>query len=582
MKNYVKLILTLLVITPCAFAQESVTQLQENYSGNVSWEESSGTLTFLSTGTINFPWKKGTKEQAQSNLENWLKHNFWSVPKTVKKIVIEENVTVTGAFWFNGTCAIEGKNRETSVVYGTDISGWTEGGNEYGTDPNEWKYCQFQNEGKGGTLTIENLTSKNPFAYHIRACNVKAFVKNCNFIDNRGGHSNHSDGFLGGDGSLVENCYFETGDDIFKVYFDYTVRNCTVNMVQNTVPIQLGWGSYSNNAVGTFENLTITGNSGRGSDSNAIIAGSYNGSYNVTVNINGIKVKNPNASWVSLQGSTKVNGTVQNADISIGRFWSVRNSGTCNMLICNVQTGASTTQKVFKCNGVDPEPTEEFITLEAESKSDWSGTNLKSDTYCTPHIGGISDGYWLKYSNFDFEKGCDKFIVYATSGYDRPGSSIEVRLDSPDGPLAGQTAISKTAGWCDYQEFSGNLTGANGVHDLYIVAKVDESQPEKNDIFDIDWFKFRKSASPSAMNNYEIQKIKIFPNPASEYFFIQSENIMLPYNLDLTTLDGRTIFSELISEENSKINLENLNYKGMLVVKVIAGNHSFADKIIIM
>jgi hypothetical protein len=34
-------------------------------------------------------------------------------------------------------------------------------------------------------------------------------------------------------------------------------------MITNSVPIQLGWGNYSNGAVGTFRNLRVFGDGGR-------------------------------------------------------------------------------------------------------------------------------------------------------------------------------------------------------------------------------------------------------------------------------------------------------------------------------
>lgn len=328
-------IVTGLLLCLNLFAEESVEQLIENYSGKASWNKKSKTITFESTGTIYFPWKTGDN----TDLKNDHKNHFWEIPASVKKIVINENVTVTGAFHSFADIEIVGKNRKTSVVYGTDLQTWTDKNNPGGIDLKEWYYCQFQSF--DGTIRISNLTSLNPFSYHIRSWRSVAHVKDCDFIDNRGGHHNHSDGFSGGDGSTVDNCYFETGDDVFKIYFDNTITNCTINMVTNTVPIQLGWGPYSNGAVGTFKNLTIIGNSGRHNDDNAIIAARYEGSYTVTVNIDGCKIENPNAAWVSLMGATKVLGTVKNADIKIKSFWNqkdkARTTGTCEMIICGTK-----------------------------------------------------------------------------------------------------------------------------------------------------------------------------------------------------------------------------------------------------
>jgi len=302
---------------------QTVTELQNNYSGKTIWDAASGTLTFTNTGTINF------------NKQNY-KNAYWDVPQNVTNIIINENVTVTGAFHTFYNCTIQGKNRKTSVVFGTNEKRWADNRNL-----DEWNYCQFQNW--GGVLNIKNLTSLNSFAFHIRGWGKVNHVKSCDFIDNRGGSGNHSDGFEGGDGSTVDDCYFETGDDIFKIYFDNTITNCTINMIENCVPIQMGWGNYSNGAVGTFKNLKITGTSGRWSpnQTNGVIVGAT-GTYSITVNINGCYIENPNATLFMLQGTgMTMKGKIDDAYIKVKQYTQTQyNKGSIQTVICN------TTQKL--------------------------------------------------------------------------------------------------------------------------------------------------------------------------------------------------------------------------------------------
>lgn len=177
-------------------------------------------------------------------------------------------------------------------------------------------------------MKISNLTSLNPRAYHVRGWSKIVHVKFCDFIDRRGGHGNHSDGFVGGDGSTVHNYYVESGDDIIKVYFDITVTDTTIKMVQNSLPIQLGWGNYSDKAVGSFKNLTALGNSGRGAEGNAIISG-RKGRYDVTINIDGCHIENPNGTPVSLrEDSMTLCGAITNAHIKLKSYAGKYQSGT--------------------------------------------------------------------------------------------------------------------------------------------------------------------------------------------------------------------------------------------------------------
>lgn len=319
----------LLLVTAGVWAYgQSVAQLQQHYTGETHWERDSGVLTFKSSGTLYFPDKTGKG----NDLENDQKNHFWQVPKVVKSIHIAENTTVTAAFHTQSDVRIEGENRKTSVIFGTDLQMWADKNNPGGQDLKEWHYAQLQNF--RGTMWVKNLTLLNPFSYFVRGFGPVIHVDSCDFIDDRGGLHNHSDGFCGGDGSTVKNSYFECGDDVFKVYFDNEITDCTVKMIDNSVPIQLGWGNYSDGAKTSFKNLTVIGDSGRANSDNAIISG-RKGSFTVTLHIDGLKANNPNAVLVSLWDRTMtLNGTIGNAKINVGKYSNRRTSGTDNLTIC--------------------------------------------------------------------------------------------------------------------------------------------------------------------------------------------------------------------------------------------------------
>ena len=314
--------IALLAIHSLTLNAQSVSELQNSYSGTTDWNSATGTLTFTSSGTVTFI---GKAEPAKTH--------FWEVPTEVKTIVIEENDTVTCAFHTSSTITIKGENRKTSVVYGTDMRSWAQNNNV-----KAYKHCQFQNF--GGTMTITNLTSLNPFGFHVRGWGKLMMVSDCDFLDTRGGAGNHSDGIEGGNGSVIDNCYFETGDDIFKIYFDNTITNCTVNMVQNAVPIQLGWGNYSNGAVGTIKNLTIIGNSGRGNKQSFPIICGRRGIYDVTLHMDSCHIVNPKAHLVMLWDDNddgvyekSVGGTITNSYIDVKGYTNYH-LGTSNFEIC--------------------------------------------------------------------------------------------------------------------------------------------------------------------------------------------------------------------------------------------------------
>jgi hypothetical protein len=295
---------------------QPVSQLIKHYTGTVTWDPASGSIEFLQSGSIKF-------EKPDQ------KFFIWDVPDDVKQIVIKADVTVNGAFHTYSDILIKGENRKTSVLFGTEERRWSKNRREEGYS-GLFAYNYSTIEAKAGTAHIQNLTSLNPWGFHVRGGLLH--VSHCDFIDNRGGHGNNSDGIAGASGTTVDNCYFKTADDIIKVYNDITVTNTTIHMIDNTVPIQLGW-SNTGDATGTFINLTITGESGRYNDNNAIIA-AHDGIYTKTINIYDSNIENPTASWLSLRVPGQiVKGEVKNTRISLKSFWSRFKEGENHMII---------------------------------------------------------------------------------------------------------------------------------------------------------------------------------------------------------------------------------------------------------
>jgi hypothetical protein len=293
---------------------QSPEQLRSAYSGRLEWDKHGATLHFTGSGEIHFT-------------DAGLKSFIWEIPSEVKRVQVGRNVTVNGAFHARADLLITGEDRKTSVVYGTDEQRWSQSRNI-----KAFLICTFQNF--GSVMTISNLTSLNPRGFHVRGWDNVVHAVSCDFLDRRGGHHNNSDGFEGGDGSTVHDCYFESGDDIIKVYHDITVTDTTIKMITNTVPIQLGWGNYSDGAVGTFRNLRVLGSGGRGAEGNAIISGRQ-GRYNVTVNIDGCHIENPNGALVSLrEDSMTLRGAITNGRIQLKRYAGNYLKGTNLLTVC--------------------------------------------------------------------------------------------------------------------------------------------------------------------------------------------------------------------------------------------------------
>ena len=104
----------------------------------------------------------------------------------------------------------------------------------------------------------------------------------------------------------------------------------------------------------------------------------------------------------------------------------------------------------------------------------------------TLFVTDIDDGEYILVKGVDFGKGASSLEASCSSQL--YGGKIEVRLDAPDGPLAGVIEVPNTK--FKYETFSTPLTGCKNVHDLYFVFRGTPMQ--HRNLFNFDWWEARK------------------------------------------------------------------------------------------
>ena len=150
-----------------------------------------------------------------------------------------------------------------------------------------------------------------------------------------------------------------------------------------------------------------------------------------------------------------------------------------------------------------------YSLTEAESFSSKSGAYLKVEN-CPDGgqcIGGTNDNQYLVYNNFDFGSGANgatKFSARLSVKGSNAGGNIEIRLDSPTGPLAGTLTVATTApdNWNVYQTQSTDIANVTGVHDVYLVLKVAAG---KTYVANLNWFQFSKTLDSDPQESIELQ-----------------------------------------------------------------------------
>jgi hypothetical protein len=178
-----------------------------------------------------------------------------SVPDSWTEIVIGAGVALKGNFFIpaNRTKAltITGRDKQTSQLTGD------------GPHTKDYARAGVTTEAKI-KLTLHNYTSVNPRFYHMWAKNAQITMSGMQYLDTRDLGSNNSDGFSGGDKSLIENTFIDTWDDSAKLYTgDLTIRDTTIVHNRNGAPIQMAWGDYGQGTA-ILDGLTVISNSSSG------------------------------------------------------------------------------------------------------------------------------------------------------------------------------------------------------------------------------------------------------------------------------------------------------------------------------
>jgi len=143
------------------------------------------------------------------------------------------------------------------------------------------------------------------------------------------------------------------------------------------------------------------------------------------------------------------------------------------------------------------ERTSKEMIIEAEEFSEMEGI--------IPTSVGISwfdRGDWIKYQGIDFTAGYDILDMNIACDNAYAGGDIEIRLDSPAGPIIGVHKVEGTGSWHEFEVQSSKVSQVvDGIRDLFLVGSV------SNGIGNIDWLRFRKLESTEITDNSSVQLV---------------------------------------------------------------------------
>lgn len=331
----------------------------------VVWDKTSNTVSFIAN----------TQFSDMPNPDLDKEGFYWSVPAVVKTVMIEGNCKITGGFRGNGDLTIEGKDRATSEIFGTDTKAWSLGPDGK-TDPNtscqngakgddivhdceKWKYGAVSSSAPATTtLTIKNLTITNARSYAITSFSTKIIMDGVHVRITRPLPDYHSnaDGISAGAGSIVKNSKFDCWDDAIKLYRDLTVENVTIVHNSNGAPFQLGWGNDNNITNHALKNVLIEVKNQSYTNLALFSASLTSGKVTRNVTIDGLKVQYEAAQKVRdtdplplfLMKSPEALMTLNASNIDIYAPIGLGGSGKVNLNIC----GSTEIKNSYKCGDV--------------------------------------------------------------------------------------------------------------------------------------------------------------------------------------------------------------------------------------
>ena len=154
---------------------------------------------------------------------------------------------------------------------------------------------------------------------------------------------------------------------------------------------------------------------------------------------------------------------------------------------------------------------------EAETICTESGVKTEACSEGGMNVGYIDNGDWIKVTNVNFGSGAKSFEARVAAQYD--GGNIELRLDSPTGQLIGTCNITSTNGWQNWTTKTCNVSGASGVHDLYL-----KFTGGGGSLFNLNWWKFTPINSSDAESKPNKPTETVTGNIQNGWYYIKNVN----------------------------------------------------------
>ncbi len=193
-------------------------------------------------------------------------------------------------------------------------------------------------------------------------------------------------------------------------------------------------------------------------------------------------------------------------------------------------------------------------------------------------VTNVSDkGGWLMLGGIDLGKGFRIPASVEVSASSTAGGTLEIWIDDieEEGSLIAEIDITNTGGESLWKDFSADVTGVSGQHDLYLRWN---GQANAYLIKSLK-FNFTDSYLTKAeeLNLNELSGWNVFPNPFENYFVVESAYPESEYRL--YTVNGNLIKQGLINDNNMKIDCSGF-YPGVYLLELRSDENTSIIKLL--
>ncbi|MDR6341361.1 hypothetical protein HNQ91_004434 [Filimonas zeae] len=217
-----------------------------------------------------------------------------------------------------------------------------------------------------------------------------------------------------------------------------------------------------------------------------------------------------------------------------------------------------------------------YTTVQAEHYTAMSGVQTETCSEGGLNVAFIDNGDWIRFSGVDFGTGATGVSVRAASN--ATGGTIKFRLDAAGGPQIGAINVTNTGGWQNWQTLTGSVSGATGVHDLYLSFSGGTGY-----LFNLNHFVFTGGSTALSVNQPLAKStagsnIQVYPNPTSDVLNV-SVSKKREENADIYIYDntGRQVLNCKLPGHQTTVNVAALS-PGLYLVKLINGSEIITSK----